>query len=623
MLLPAAAAVLPPSMPSISTSPSAEAKQFERIRKGILEVSSSEKPYDIFICYKETDEKGDRTLDSVLAQDLYAALTDKGYRVFFSRITLQGKLGEAYEPYIFAALNSAKVMLAVGTCYEYYNAVWVKNEWSRYLKICEADKSKHLIPCYKDLDPEDMPKEVRHLQGADLGKMGAVQDILFNMEKYIPLKKTVKETVVVQQSAETTKVQAMLERAFLFLEDGDWNAANEYCEKTLDIDPKCAEAYLGKLMVDLKVTKREELKNCIEPFDEKTNYVKAIRFADDNLRITLTGIIDSIRFRNENARREDIYHRAKSLMDVASTEESYKEAADMFASISDYKDAATLAEECYEKEEEARKDFLLLAVADLMTGSSIANYEEAIEILETIPGWRNADDMGIACRLKIEELKKEQEIARKKAEESAKQTKRIATIVAALAVVAIAAVLVVTKIVIPADKYDDALEMMENGQYEQALAAFVELSAITKYHAVAEEQIDEARYLIASTLLENGDYLDAAEFFEKDWTYKDSRELADLCYLKEGEKLYADGDYAATVKYLEMAKKHKDSEEIEELLNAAKYAYVLENPNAWNDYSRKYLEELQAIGYKDSTEIVLESVYSGFDDYVDYVQSLK
>ena len=94
-----------------------EAKTIEEIRKGILAVSAKEDPYDIFICYKETDEKGDRTLDSVLAQDLYEALTDKGYRVFFSRITLEDKLGQEYEPYIFAALNSAKVMLAVGTDY--------------------------------------------------------------------------------------------------------------------------------------------------------------------------------------------------------------------------------------------------------------------------------------------------------------------------------------------------------------------------------------------------------------------------------------------------------------------------------------------------------------------------
>ena len=69
-----------------------EAKQIEEIRKGILEVSSSEKPYDVFICYKETDAHGDRTVDSLVAQDIYDALTAKGYRTFFSRITLEDKL---------------------------------------------------------------------------------------------------------------------------------------------------------------------------------------------------------------------------------------------------------------------------------------------------------------------------------------------------------------------------------------------------------------------------------------------------------------------------------------------------------------------------------------------------
>ena len=70
-----------------------EAKQIEEIRKGIIAVSANEQPYDIFICYKETDENGDRTLDSVLAQDIYDALSEKGYRTFFARISLEDKLG--------------------------------------------------------------------------------------------------------------------------------------------------------------------------------------------------------------------------------------------------------------------------------------------------------------------------------------------------------------------------------------------------------------------------------------------------------------------------------------------------------------------------------------------------
>lgn len=209
-----------------------QAKQIEEIRKGIIEVSGKEEPYDIFICYKETDENGDRTIDSVLAQDVYDALTDKGYRVFFSRISLEDKLGTEYEPYIFAALNSAKIMLAFGTSYDYYNAVWVKNEWSRYLKLMAKDKVKYLIPCFKDIDAYDMPKEFAKLQSQDMGKVGAVQDLLRGIDKILNpegVKKIANNEEAINKavasamaSTVTGNAGALLERGFMTLEDGDF-----------------------------------------------------------------------------------------------------------------------------------------------------------------------------------------------------------------------------------------------------------------------------------------------------------------------------------------------------------------------------------------------------------------
>jgi len=246
-----------------------EAKQIEEIRKGILEVSSSEEPYDIFICYKETDSNGDRTVDSLLAQDIYDALTSKGYRVFFSRITLEDKLGQAYEPYIFAALNSAKIMLAVGTCYEHYNAVWVKNEWSRYLKIIAQDKNKYLIPCYKGLDAYDMPRAFAHLQGQDMGKVGAIADLLRGIEKLLPRQKNttvVQEKVVVGGAGGNNKIASLLDRGNMALEDGDWAKADSFFEDVLNNDSKNAQAYLGKTLaqercrtVDALIRKRKDV----------------------------------------------------------------------------------------------------------------------------------------------------------------------------------------------------------------------------------------------------------------------------------------------------------------------------------------------------------------------------
>ena len=131
-----------------------EAKTINDIQKGILAISQKEEPFDVFICYKETDANGRRTMDSVLANDLYHQLTQEGFKVFFSRITLEDKLGTAYEPYIFAALNSAKVMVVLGTKPEYFNAIWVKNEWSRYLALVkQSGGKKALIPAYRDMDP--------------------------------------------------------------------------------------------------------------------------------------------------------------------------------------------------------------------------------------------------------------------------------------------------------------------------------------------------------------------------------------------------------------------------------------------------------------------------------------
>ena len=160
-----------------------EAKAIDNIQKGILDIASKEEPFDVFVCYKETDEAGKRTPDSVLAQDLYFQLKHEGFKVFFSRITLEDKLGSAYEPYIFAALNSSKVMVLVGTKPAFITAVWVKNEWSRYLSLIKKGAKKTLIPAYKDMDPYDLPEEFSHLQAQDMGKLGFMQDLIRGVKK--------------------------------------------------------------------------------------------------------------------------------------------------------------------------------------------------------------------------------------------------------------------------------------------------------------------------------------------------------------------------------------------------------------------------------------------------------
>ena len=265
-----------------------EAKAIEEIRKGIVEISGKEPPYDIFICYKETDETGSRTIDSVLAQDVYDALTAKGYRVFFSRITLEDKLGTEYEPYIFAALNSAKVMLVFGTDYEYFNAVWVKNEWSRFLKLMAQDKGKHLIPCYKDVDAYDMPKEFQRLQAQDLGKVGAVQDLLRGIDKLLKSGEAQAVPAAAPQAiAGGPTADSLLKRGQTFLEEGNWNSAGEYFNKVLDLNPECAEAYLGLFCTEHKYQTADQIAENSRSLSASYNKDKALRYASSALRSKL------------------------------------------------------------------------------------------------------------------------------------------------------------------------------------------------------------------------------------------------------------------------------------------------------------------------------------------------
>ncbi len=335
-----------------------EAKAIDEIQKGILAISQKEEPFDVFICYKETDKDGRRTQDSVLANDLYHQLRQEGFKVFFSRITLEDKLGTAYEPYIFAALNSAKVMVVLGTKAEYFNAVWVKNEWSRYLALVKKSGGKKmLIPAYRDMDPYDLPEEFSHLQAQDMSKLGFMQDLIRGIKKIISVsapKPAAGDAVVINSG--NANVEPLLKRAFMFLEDGNWHEADEYCEKVLDQDPENAAAYLGKLMAQLQVSKQEKLADCEEPFAENSNYQKALRFGNADLQSVLKGYIKHINERNETARLEKAYNSALEIMNNAISEKDYLSAAEKFEAIAQFKDAGKLAEQCRQNAEKIKQE---------------------------------------------------------------------------------------------------------------------------------------------------------------------------------------------------------------------------------------------------------------------------
>ncbi len=266
-----------------------EANEIAKIQKGILSISDQEDSYDIFICYKETDPEGNRTLDSTLAQDIYTRLKKEGYRVFFSRLTLEDKAGTEYEPYIFAALNSAKIMLVVGTKPEYFNAVWVKNEWLRFLALIEDNKDKVMIPCYREMDAYEIPEELAVFQAQDMGKIGFAQDLLHGIQKILT---RFEEKKAISKSKESgsinhNDIETLRKRAYVYIEDDNKEDAKKLFERILNADSENADAYIGMLVLEIDVKKAEDIPRYGKDISKSAYFKTALRYADESQKATL------------------------------------------------------------------------------------------------------------------------------------------------------------------------------------------------------------------------------------------------------------------------------------------------------------------------------------------------
>lgn len=103
---------------------------------------------------------------------------------------------------------------------------------------------------------------------------------------------------------ETNKqITSLTERMFLFLEDSDWNKANEYCERILDEDSRNQNAYLGKLMIDYHLRKKSDLSNLKKDFEKNINYQRIVRFGDPEFVREIQQYLNAVK---ENIRKKEL-----------------------------------------------------------------------------------------------------------------------------------------------------------------------------------------------------------------------------------------------------------------------------------------------------------------------------
>lgn len=571
----------------------AEAKEIEEVQKGIMALVANEEPYDVFICYKETDESGKRTQDSVIANDIYYQLTQEGFKVFYAAITLEDKLGTEYEPYIFSALNTAKVMLSIGTKPEYFNAVWVKNEWSRFLKIMKKDRSKMLIPCYRDMDAYELPEEFAHLQAQDMSKIGFINDIVRGIKKIVVKEdvnqQVVQQTVIQQAAPVSSNIQALLDRGNMAIEDDEWEKADEFFEEVLNQDAKCAEAYLGKLMSKCKrsnvpaliqyyvskydLRENEKLEACKEATDRIetaiAKYTVSGYLSDSEIRkhyVFNRDYVSQLSFRKRQKSlvmselsEEKLFVRAqqyavgetKNLVDkvleditrvyderISAAEQADKESTDSVKNSYEKHLSETdeKVKELYNNALERQEVAYNSGVFKMNAAETISDYEIVRDLFKNMYGYKDTDELANKCQSEIDRLKEEKRLeeerleairreeAERQIDEKREKTKKVIITLSGI-VACIAVLVVVTKVIIPSNKYNNARKMFNSGKYEEAIAIFEDLNGFKD----SSEQIKLCEYKEAVELMNGEKYEEALVLFGKIDTYRDSKKLSEEC----------------------------------------------------------------------------------------------
>ena len=616
-----------------------EAKTIDEIRRGIIEVSANELPYDVFICYKETAEDGQRTVDSVMAQDIYDALTEKGYRVFFSRITLEDKLGQEYEPYIFAALNSAKVMLAIGTDYEHFNAVWVKNEWSRFLKLMEKDRSKHLIPCYKDIDAYDMPKEFNKLQAQDLGKVGAVQDLLRGISKLVEV-----DTAASQQKVDAVAViiDPLLKRAADAITMRDWERAARCYDSVLDYDDKNEAAYIGRILIGRRVSSLTDLENAGKSIASDPNYQYLIEHGTkataDKMRMLEDTILKNIKEKKEQEKRLKKQKAAKnrkialavaavvvllaagywlavnvlipgstySKANTMAKNGQYDEAIATFESLGDFRDSNAriyetymLKAEAFAADENYTAAIAVLESPELMEMGYGLNQEKkteysylyakqaydngdylsAIERFEVVSGYENTDEYVKESRY----ILAEQSYDNGDFDMAIDQFSALGDYKEGAQRASDIA-------------YEVAESDYQSEKYEEAINRFRELGDYRE-GALRASQI---AYEVAAACYENGELDRAILYFTMAQEYEDaSVRVVEINY-EAGKQCMENQEYLNAVGYFE---KIPDYSDVKDLLLKAKYKYCEETQDAPSEKTKTFTRELNNMGYSGAAKL--------------------
>ena len=258
-----------------------QAARIDDIQRRIMDIVREEKPYDIFISYKSHDSSDTPTVDSKEAQKIFNRLERKGFRVFFAEETLNNYAGEEYEPHIYAALKSAKVMILIGSSEDNFESPWVRNEWCRYQDMIKNGDKKRLLVVYFDMDPYELPQELTKLQAIDWHNSEAMSILFENVENALGYSEAEEDSSKLDQAIikhEHDKADIRFNNALALLDSGNQAKAIEELDEIIKLNPAYSKAYWLRMLTQYGYDDRN-ISNYPVDFKNNPDYVMALQTA--------------------------------------------------------------------------------------------------------------------------------------------------------------------------------------------------------------------------------------------------------------------------------------------------------------------------------------------------------
>ncbi len=123
----------------------------------------SEQSYDVFISFKNRDVNGNPSKDSEIAKRIFEEFSNHGISAFFSNVKLLELGSAAYKSSIEKAIDSARIMVVIGTDPAYLETEWVTYERESFHNdiLSGLKKNACIIPYLATFDSAKIPRSLR------------------------------------------------------------------------------------------------------------------------------------------------------------------------------------------------------------------------------------------------------------------------------------------------------------------------------------------------------------------------------------------------------------------------------------------------------------------------------